>query len=57
MRVFLNDLIFGVIVIGYLVATMIYLVVTHERKKQRELDPIQVTPHTSPGSSPKMASA
>jgi hypothetical protein len=36
MRVFLNDLIFGVIVIGYLVATMIYLVVTHERKKQRD---------------------
>jgi hypothetical protein len=33
MRVFLNDLIFGAIVIGYLVATMIYLVVTHERKR------------------------
>ena len=33
MRAFLNDLIFGTIIIGYLVATMIYLVVTHERKR------------------------
>ena len=36
MRVFLNDVIFGLIIIGYLMATMIYLVVTHERKKQRD---------------------
>jgi mannose/fructose/N-acetylgalactosamine-specific phosphotransferase system component IID len=36
MRVFLNDVIFGLIIIGYLMATIVYIAVTHERKKQRD---------------------
>jgi hypothetical protein len=33
MRALLNDLLFGGIILGYLMATLIYLVVTHERKR------------------------
>ena len=33
MRVLMNDIIFGVIVIGYLMATIVYIAVTHERKR------------------------